>query len=136
METCHLVMSGKRMSFSVRDEVDEVDHKRSAQGLAANYLHALDAAFLERFVYHWGTCYKRPIVTVHDCFGTTLENVSLMRKELCDQFNRFYSEDHGFKPTMFAIANLNPKDKSKVPAFPLVDDLSLTEIGQNPFLFS
>ena len=136
METCQLVMSGKRMSFSVRDEVEEVDHKRSAQGLAANYLHALDASFLEKFVHHWGTCYQQPIVTVHDCFGTTLENVSLMRKELCDQFNRIYSEDHGFKPMMFAVANLTPKNKSRMPAFPEVGDLSLTEIGQNPFLFS
>jgi DNA-directed RNA polymerase len=135
MNSSHLVLSGKRITFMAREERDEVDHKRSRQGLAPNYLHMLDASFLERFVHHWDVCYGQPIATVHDCFGTTLDSVGLMRDELCDQFNRFYSEDHSFKTAMTAIAKLKTRDKKRLPPFPFVDDLCLTEVGQNPFLF-
>ena len=135
MKSCHLVLSGKRITFMAREERDEVDLKRSQVGLAPNFLHMLDASFLERFVHHWHYCYRHPIVTVHDCFATTLDSVSLMRKELCDQFNRFYSEDHSFKPVMTAIAKIKRRDENRLPSFPLVDDLALTEIGTNPFLF-
>ena len=133
-QRCHLTVSGRTVSFKAREKINAVDKKASRNGLSAHYIHALDAAFLERFVNHWAKCYQKPMVTIHDCFGTTLENVALMRQELRDQFSRFHSDDHFIRPSLYAM-NHNMPAARKLPCPPATDDLLLTQIGENPFLF-
>jgi DNA-directed RNA polymerase len=133
-QRCHLTVSGRTVTFKAREEVGIKDEKASRNGLSAHYIHALDAAFLERFVNHWARCYQKPMVTIHDCFGTTLENVALMREELRDQFSRFHSDDHFIRPSIYAATHNMPAAR-KLPPAPAVDDLLLTQIGENPFLF-
>ena len=131
---CHLTVSGRTVSFKAREDAGGIDKAASRNGLSAHFIHALDAAFLERFVNHWARCYQKPMVTVHDCFATTLENVALMREELRDQFARFHSDDHFIRPATYAI-NHNMPAARKLPCPPATDDLLLTQIGENPFLF-
>ena len=133
-ERCHLTVSGRTVTFKARENTTSVDKQASRNGLSAHYIHSLDAAFLERFVNHWARCYQKPMVTIHDCFGTTLENVALMRKELRDQFSRFHSDDHFIRPSLYAVTHNMPAARKLQPA-PAVDDLLLTKIGENPFLF-
>ena len=133
-QRCHLTVSGQTVSFKAREDAGGIDKKASRNGLSAHFIHALDAAFLERFVNHWARCYQKPMVTVHDCFATTLENVALMREELRDQFSRFHSDDHFIRPTTYAVTHNMPAAR-KLPCPPATDDLMLTQIGENPFLF-
>ena len=109
-----------------------MDKRKSLTKVTADYVHSMDAAFLQQFVYHWGNTYHNPIVTVHDCMATTLDKVAIMRRELQDQYSRFYSTDH----LGFMHYNLQKKYGLELPAPPIVGDLDVDDIGMNEFLFT
>jgi DNA-directed RNA polymerase len=120
------------ISVCVRDATGQKpDKARSSKKLVPDFIHSMDAAFLQRFVAHW-KAFDHPIATVHDCFGTTLQHVGTMRRELNDQWHRFYSVDwltrhQGVVETVLG---------REVPAPPLVGTLDRGSIGENPFLFT
>lgn len=126
-----LELAKTTVSVALRDATNcEVHRAKSAKKLVPDYIHSMDAAFLQRFVAHW-EAYQHPIATVHDCFGTTLENVGTMQQELCDQWHRFYSVDwltrhQGMVETVLG---------HEVPAPPIVGTLDRGQIGENPNLF-
>jgi DNA-directed RNA polymerase len=95
-----------------------------------DFVHSHDAAFMQRFVAHWKT-YQRPISTVHDCFGTTLGSVETMRKELNDQWARFYSVDYLARHK----AMVETLVQEPVPEPPMLNTLERSRLGENPFLF-
>jgi len=128
-----LVLSGRTVKFQCDDhEKGTIDKRGSLTKLAADYVHSMDAAFLEQFVWHWGNAYKLPIITVHDCMATTLDNVSMMRTELQDQFSRFYSVN--WLEVMHH--QLQKELNQKLDEPPVKGDLMVSKIGENPFLFS
>ena len=105
-EKFFLEMSGRTVKVNIKDgEKGGVNKKKSLSQLSADFIHSQDACFLERFVWHWSV-YQHPIVTVHDCMGTTIDKVKMMRAELLDQFHRFYSEDHLANHHMWTSAGL------------------------------
>jgi DNA-directed RNA polymerase len=128
-----LVLSGRTVKFQCNDhEGAPLDKRKSLSKLTADYVHSMDAAFLEQFVWHWGKAYHKPIVTVHDCMATTLDNVAMMRTELQDQFSRFYSTNH-----LDVLHHNIQQDLNKpLPKPPIRGDLEWRQIGTNPFLFS
>ena len=129
----HLILSGRTVKFQCDDrEGAPLDKRKSLIKLAADYVHSMDAAFLEQFVYHWSNTYNKPIITVHDCMGTSLDNVSMMRAELQDQFNRFYSVNH----LELMHYNLQRELGKPLPPPPIKGDLKPYQIGSNDFLFS
>ena len=131
-EKFFLEMSGRTVKVNIKDnEKRGVNKKKSLSQLSADFIHSQDACFLERFVWHWSN-YQHPIVTVHDCMGTTIDKVKMMRSELLDQFHRFYSEDHLANHHMWTERRLGVR----LPAPPDVGTLDRSLIGQNPFLFT
>ena len=109
----------------------KLDHKKSTTQLSADFVHSYDAAYLQRFVWHWGQTFKTPIVSLHDCIGVNLDQIPLARRELNDQFSRFYSIDY---LTMMQI-NLQKELKVEIPSPPLENTLDVQRIGENPHLF-
>lgn len=107
------------------------DKLKSMKKLVPDYIHSMDAAFLQRFVSHW-KAFDHPIATVHDCFGTTLQHVGTMRKELNDQWHRFYSTDWLTRQQGAMETALG----REVEAPPIVGTLDRGAIGENPFLFA
>ena len=67
-----------------------MDLMKTRRRIVPDYIHSYDSAFLIRFVDHWSN-YGHPIEVVHDCFGTTIDHVETMHRELQDQWARFYS---------------------------------------------
>lgn len=128
-----LVLSGRTVRFQADDkEGTPMCKRRSLSKITADFVHSQDAAFLEQFVWHWANTYKKPIVTVHDCMATTLDNVSMMRDELQDQFSRFYSVDY----LGLMHYNLERELDMHLPKPPTIGDLEVHQIGTNPFLFT
>jgi DNA-directed RNA polymerase len=126
----YLELSGRLMKISCGLDDGKLSKQKSYSRLTADYIHSMDAAFLERFIWHW-KAYEYPLVTVHDCIGTSLDKVSLLSRELTDQFSRFYSEDH--------LSNLKQRVEDetgqRMPWAPYKNTLELHEIGENPHLF-
>ena len=109
-----------------------VDKRKTARKLVPDYIHSQDAAFLQRFTYHWGKTYGHPLAVVHDCFGTTLDRVSTMQAELCDQWARFYSVNH-LELHREMVQDVIGK---AVPEPPLVGTLDRERVGENRYLFT
>lgn len=109
-----------------------LDRRKSTRQLTADFVHSMDAAFLQRFVCHWGSTLGKPIVTIHDCFGTTLENAASLRAELQGQWNRFYSSDWLAHHHQWVMAQTG----QAVATPPCIGSLDPARIGENPFLFS
>lgn len=127
-----LELARTTIKVGLRDATNTgVDKAKSAKKLVPDYIHSMDAAFLQRFVSHW-EAYDHPIATVHDCFGTTLEHVGTMRQELCDQWHRFYSVDWLTRHQGMVEAVVG----QEVEAPPIVGTLDRGEIGENPYLFT
>lgn len=82
-----------RVKLQMRCNNGKLSLRGCGKRMVPDYVQSQDAAFLHQFVRHWYEVHGRPLVTVHDCFGTTLDGVGMMRRELCDQWARFYSED-------------------------------------------
>ena len=126
----YLELSGRMMKISCGLDDGVICKQKSYSRLAADYIHSMDAAFLERFIWHWRS-YEYPLVTVHDCVGTSLDKVALLRRELNDQFARFYSEDH--------LSNLKQRVEDetgeRMPWAPYKNTLELQDIGENLHLF-
>lgn len=132
-EWVELRLSGKRMRFSAQDhEGGALKVSASKRQIGADFVHSMDAAFLQTFVAHWGDGLRKPIVTVHDCFGTTLENAATMRAELNDQWHRFYQRD--YLEEHWRWVEQCTGSMCKPP--PWVGTLDTKRIGENPFLFS
>ena len=125
-----LELSGRMMKVSCGLDDGVISKQKSYSRLTADYIHSMDAAFLERFIWHWRT-YKYPVVTVHDCIGTSLDKVALLRRELNDQFARFYSEDHLSK----LKERVEDETGERMPWAPYKNTLELHEIGENLHLF-
>ena len=126
-----LCLSNRTVKIStLTNEGAPMDKQRSASGIAAHFVHSQDGAFLRRFVNHWHAC-GHPISTVHDCFGTTVDKVVTMRKELNDQWARFYSVDYLTHLQGYTEALIG----KPVPAPPFIGTLERGRIGENPFLF-
>ena len=125
-------VSNKNIKVQHRDQDKSVFNVgRSRRKLVPDFIHSMDAAFLQRFVYHWDQTYGHPLSTVHDCFGTTLEHVSMMRVELNDQWARFYSEDHLARHKGASEISL----QKKLPNPPMVATLDKERMGENRYLF-
>ena len=104
---------------------------RTKRKMVPDFVHSMDAAFLQRFVCHWHEAYGYPLSTVHDCFGTTLDHAVTLRKELNDQWSRFYSVDHLGRHRDAAELSL----MCEVPEPPVVGTLDRNRMGENPYLF-
>ena len=118
----------------VRIQTEEPDERRPwkvKSSVGADFVHSYEAAFLQRFVSHWSG-WEYPIITVHDCYGTTLEHWKLMRAELQDQWLRFYSEDH--LASLHRRAQLVCGKEMEKP--PCEETLDVKRIGENQYLFT
>ena len=129
-DVVELNLAGRKLKVSVRDKGTTINRRRTNSKLVPDFIHGHDAAFLHTFVNHWDA-YKHPIATVHDCFGTTLENVATMGAELCDQWSRFYSVDYLARHRKM-VQEVCKKD---VPEPPMVNTLDPFRLGENPYLF-
>lgn len=121
-----LVLSGRKVSIQIKDGEGE-PLKGTVSHLTADYVHSMDAAFLQRFVHEW----PHEIVTVHDCFATTIDQVGKMRGELNGSFNRFYQRDYLYEHWQ-ELVKITPS----LPPPPCFGELETDRIGENPFLFT
>ena len=135
-ETITLAVAGRKIRVkTLADDTpagSSTDQKKSTTQLSADFCHSHDAAFLQRFVWHWGNTYGHPIITIHDCIGVPLDKLTLLRKELPDQFSRYYSEDHLGR----MHRQLEKELKVTLPPPPMEHTLKVERIGENPYLFA
>ena len=122
-----LILSGRTVSIQIREGENE-PLRPVVSHLTADYIHSMDAAFLQRFVDSW----HHEIVTVHDCFATTLDKVGLMREQLNSSFREFYQPDYLYDHWRL----IQQEQGLEIAPPPCFGSLDPGRIGENPFLFT
>jgi DNA-directed RNA polymerase len=120
-------------SVVLRQFVEEgatLNTRVKASRIAADFIHSMDAAFCQNVILRWKET-GRPIVTVHDCFATTLEHVPALHELLLDEWHKFYQTDWLSAHRSMVMIETG----ARIPEPPIVGDLELAEVGSNPFLF-
>jgi DNA-directed RNA polymerase len=115
-----------------------IDADEAAQGVAPNFVHALDAAHLLRTVNAATTEGIRSIVTVHDSFSCLASRAGRFRKLIREEFVRMYQE-HDVLTEVFkeAKADLNDPDNEWMPeAPPEKGTLDIAEMRDAEFAFA
>lgn len=124
-----LNLSGRKVDIQLRDkDPDDDTLKVKTSHLAADYIQSMDAAFLQKFVHSW----EHEIVTVHDCFATTLDKVQELRTSLNESFHQFYQRDYLHEHYMLMVNEVDPA----MPPPPNRGTLNADMIGENEFLFT
>ena len=113
------------------DDNATLNPRVKASRIAADFIHSMDATFCQNVVLRWKET-GRPIVTVHDCFATTLEHVPALHELLLDEWHQFYQTDWLSAHRSMVMIETG----AKVPEPPIIGDLALNDIGENPHLFS
>ena len=91
-----LYLDSSGMSFRIllaTGEEPEIDKKKAKRGIAANFVHACDAAHLMLTVNAAVAEGVTAIATVHDCFGCLPSRAERFRQIIREQFVRMYEKN-------------------------------------------
>jgi DNA-directed RNA polymerase, mitochondrial len=91
-----LYLDSSGMSFRIllaTGEEPEIDKKKAKRGIAANFVHACDAAHLMLTVNAAVAEGVTSIATVHDCFGCLPSRAERFRQIIREEFVRMYEKN-------------------------------------------
>jgi DNA-directed RNA polymerase len=126
--------NGRRRDLSwIVGETNEIDCKRAANSIAANFVHAADACHLQ-MVALAAADEGLPMVTIHDCFGTNATHAARLNKILRQSFERLHR--HNLLNEVWQAARRNLPKKVELPPQLSIGELDLAEIAENFFAFN
>lgn len=94
--TTHRVKTtlGDKISIlTLRKDVDKIDPRKQAQGLAPNWIHSLDASMLHIAISELPAYGVSSVMAVHDSFGAHAGTMSIMNSKLREVFYSMYQYD-------------------------------------------
>ena len=131
------MLMGEVIKPRLNTELDTTDRRRMINGVAANFVHSLDAACMMITV---NLAHEKGLVNfcnVHDSFGTTAADVQTLSDTLRDAFVKVFSENDVLEDFKNGILNLVPdKYKDKLPNVPTKGNLDINLLKQSEFFFA
>lgn len=132
----NLTIAGRRVRLTLESKGSAVNRRKQASGISPNFVHALDAAHLQRTV---GLCLDHGITTfamVHDSYGTHAADVQGMSVLLRQAFIEQYSGDvlGDFRNQM--IAQIPEAIGLKIPPPLPMGTLDLNGIMDSDYFFA
>jgi DNA-directed RNA polymerase len=115
----------------------EIDKAKAANGVAPNFVHALDAAHLLLVANSAAAEGIRSIATVHDSFGCLAPQARRFNAIIREQFALMY-ETHDVLSEILeqATCDLTPANRNRLPVIPERGPLDLKEILNADFAFA
>jgi DNA-directed RNA polymerase len=84
---------GKRKSITLNTQNNKVDLRKQNLGVIPNIVHSMDAANISLLIQSiLDINSNMPIITIHDCFGSTANNVQLLSHHVKYAFLSIYSD--------------------------------------------
>lgn len=130
------VKSRARLSITTGDKKD-IDKAKAANGVAPNFVHALDASHL-LLVANAATAEGiTGLATVHDSFGCLAPHATRFNQIIREQFALMY-ETHNVLAEILAqaSADLSHANQYRLPVMPEFGNLQLKDIYDAPFAFA
>lgn len=126
----------KTVKATLQQYTDDVAEAKSKRACAPNLIHSLDATILMQAVLLMRNNGATDIMTVHDSFSTTIDNVELMAKcvrlAFYDLFNNHCPYTELLEQT---LARLD-ETPDEIPTVPDKYDLDISEILKSDYAFS
>jgi DNA-directed RNA polymerase len=133
-ETISVTIEGKRRRTNlIPGDTDDIDPTANTS-VTANFTHSADACHLH-MVANAAAKEAIPLVTIHDCFGTTAPNARRLNQILREQFVLMH--DYGWLEHVLDLAKSDlPKSvHDKLPKLPQRGNLDLAGVPQSVFAF-
>lgn len=115
----------------------EIDKAKAANGVAPNFVHALDASHLLLVANAAALQGITSVATVHDSFGCLAPQASTFNRVIREEFARMY-ETHDVLADILkqASCDLTDANRNKLPTMPQRGDLNLKDIINADFAFA
>jgi hypothetical protein len=92
--TIAINFAGKTKKMVIKEWTDKMDKNKQSQGIIANITHSLDSAHLMNVVISAHNLNIKPIITVHDCFGTLPNNLDSLSQLVKLEFIKLYTDSN------------------------------------------
>ena len=70
----------------------DLDKAKQTNAIIPNIIHSLDANHLMKIIISFAAIIEKPLITVHDCFGTHPNNSNILREVVKCEFAELYSD--------------------------------------------
>lgn len=128
-------LMGTTFKPQIADEVpNTIDRRRQANGIAPNFVHALDAAALTLTVNLAAERGLEKFAMIHDSYGTTAAKTPALAKALRESFVQMYSGENVLE--VFAREVVPDHLKEATPAVPMVGGLDLSQTLNSAYFFA
>jgi DNA-directed RNA polymerase len=78
---------------------DKIDKIKMSRSFRPNFIHYLDASNVHLLILYLSALYAtviRPLYKIHDCFGSTPNNIALLEGTVKKAFIDIYFKDEGY----------------------------------------
>lgn len=150
-----LTMANKTKKIVIKEITDSTDTAKQAQAIIPNIIHSLDATHVHNLIISTQLKYNFPLLTIHDCFGTLPNYISIMSSLVKLEFVLIYSDglflESFHKKLIQSFKDNNiimTKDKSNlyvmdnnnnyllVPKLPKKGNLNIKDILKNKYMIN
>lgn len=127
---------GRRFALMIERKGDKLNRRKQSSGISPNFVHALDAAHLQRTVSYCLDAGITSFAMVHDSYGCHASDIEVMSTQLRRAFIDQYSVDvlGAFREQMIKL--LPEKLQEKIPPCPPMGSLDLTAVMASDYFFA
>lgn len=130
-------LDGRVVKLAIREELDQIDRRRQAQGIAPNWVHSMDATAMRMFINLATANGIRHFALVHDSYGTVAADVNMMTACLKRSFVQLYTECDPLAEFRVDIAGMLSEERlGELPLLPPKGELDLSLVEQSDFFFA
>ena len=86
-------IGNKSKTVIIKESLDKLNTRKQAQAIIPNIIHSLDSSHLIKIVLSAIDNNFKPILTVHDCFGTHPNKIKELSEIVTKEFIELYSND-------------------------------------------
>jgi len=126
-------MGDSVIKLSVLHDTDRISKRDTAQAVAPNFVHSLDACVMQLAINKGHEMGIENFCMIHDSFGVLAPEYTKMAKAVREAFCEIYEQDvlKNWADEMYAM--LSPKNQSKFPPLPVKGDLDLALVKDSVF---
>lgn len=138
------VCCGRTIKLQVQDEESEgdqsfpIDRGKAANGIAANFIHSLDATHLMLVASACADQGIPALAVIHDSFGTHAANTGKLATILRETFVDLYKRDPlgQLRDAVLEQLNGHPELAAQVPPVPPQGDFELEKVLDSTYMFA
>lgn len=128
--------NGQRVQLMMNMDVEALDRRAQANGVAPNFVHSLDAAHLQAVALRCKQEGINHLAMIHDSFGTHAADTGRMTAILRETFVEQYHGDvlSGLRDQL--KERMGDELAERLPLPPAMGDLDLDQVAQAPYTFA